>query len=184
MAAPAAGSTHCWQLGRMPSRRCDQQALLPLLSPELEGLLGRQRRLVPAGTAQATSGAQPRWQRRARSRQVARAASCSGEKPLGWAGWACGAAAASWAAAGAPPHLPSAASRAGNLCRPEPGDWRFRWAQMGNTSASASGCSNRNNRSSAARRQVSRNRGMAMPNSCSKSASTPVVSASPQARIA
>ena len=56
--------------------------------------------------------------------------------------------------------------------------------QSVNTRALASGCSNRNMRSSATRRQVSRNRGMAMPNSWSKSASIPAVSASPQARIA
>lgn len=54
----------------------------------------------------------------------------------------------------------------------------------GSTRASASGCWRRNRRSSAARRQVSRNRGMSMPKVCSNSAITPLVWPSPQARIA
>jgi len=54
----------------------------------------------------------------------------------------------------------------------------------GSTSASASGCWRRNWRSSAARRQVSRNRGMSMPKVCSNSATTPAVCPSPQAWIA
>lgn len=56
--------------------------------------------------------------------------------------------------------------------------------QNGKTNASASGCSRRKARSSAARRLMRRNRGMAMPNSRSNKSETPVVSPSPQAQMA